>query len=123
MRGSSYKNPVRALVSLARKVQNGAGAVMVADGSRGPANFAQSGCVAIAKLTGRLIVPIAFGAERKKNLRSWDKTILPLPFSRVNMVFGEPIAVEKNSDASKLESKRLQLEGELKKITAMADAF
>lgn len=123
VRGSSYKNPVRALLSLARKVKSGASAVMIADGSRGPANTAQSGCVAIAKLTGRLIVPIAFGAERKKNLGSWDKTILPLPFSRINMVFGNPIAVEENADGSQLELKRLHLEEELKKITAIADTF
>ncbi len=123
VRGSSYKNPVRALVSLARKVKSGASAVMIADGSRGPANSAQSGSVAIAKLTGKLIVPIAFGAERKKNLRSWDKTILPLPFSRINMVFGDPIAVEKNADGRQVELKRLHLEKELNKITAIADRF
>lgn len=123
VRGSSYKSPVRALISLARKVKSGASAAMIADGSRGPANVAQPGSVAIAKLTGRLIVPIAFGAERKKNLHSWDKTILPMPFSRINMVFGKPIAVKKNTDGRQLELKRLYLEEELKKITAIADTF
>ncbi|GMT42592.1 MAG: lipoprotein [bacterium] len=123
VRGSSYKQPARALISLARKVKGGASAVMIADGSRGPANAAQPGSAALAKLTGRSIVPLAFGAEKNKRLNSWDKTVLPMPFSRVNMVFGKPIKVDKDSDDKQLELKRLELELELNKITGLADTF
>ena len=143
IRGSSFKSPTRALLVLAKVFKKGTSAVgtsavdtsaagtstvgacvaMVADGSRGPANIAQIGSVALAKLTGKLVVPVAFGAERKKNLGSWDKTLLPMPFSKVNMVFGKPISVDKKCSDEQLESGRAELEKELKRITDLADRF
>ena len=135
VRGSSFKSPTRALLILAREFKKdtsvagtgtgayGTGAAMIADGSRGPANAAQIGSVALAKLTGKPVVPIAFGAKRKKNLGSWDATLLPLPFTRINMVFGRLIYVDKKSAGKELESKRAELEKELKRITELADRF
>ena len=123
VRGSSFKSPTRALLALAREMKKGASAAMVADGSRGPANTAQIGSVALAKLSGKPIVPAAFGAEKKKNLSGWDRTLLPRPFSRVTVVFGRPIAVEKHCDKKELEKKRIELEMELKRITNIADKF
>ena len=125
IRGSSYKSPVRALLMLAKVLtkESGACVAMVADGSRGPVNVAQIGSVALAKLTGKLVVPVAFGAERKKNLGSWDATLLPMPFSKVNMVFGKPISVDKKCGDKELEASRKELEKELKRITELADRF
>jgi hypothetical protein len=123
VRGSSFKSPTRALLALARDVRKGASVAMVADGSRGPANVAQIGSIALAKLTGKPVVAIAFGAEKKINLNSWDRTLLPLPFSRVNMVFGKPIVVEKRCNDEELESKRTELEKELNRVANIADSF
>jgi len=123
IRGSSFKSPTRALLVLTRELNKGASAVMIADGSRGPANTAQIGSLALAKLTGKPVVPIAFGAEKKKNLGGWDATLLPRPFTRINMVFGKPIFVDKKSGEQELESGRAELEKELKRITELADRF
>ncbi len=123
IRGSSFKHGKRALITLARKVREGAGAAMIADGSRGPALKAQNGSIYLAKLTGKKIVPMAFGAKGAKNFNSWDKTLIPLPFSKVNMVFGKPITVENDADEEGIEKKRKELEYELNRITDIADAF
>lgn len=128
VRGSTFKSPTRTLLVLAKVLNKGtsaagAGVAMIADGSRGPANIAQIGSVALAKLTGKLVVPVAFGAERNKNLGSWDKTIIPMPFTRINMVFGKPISVDRKSSEQELESRRAELEKELNRITKLADRF
>ena len=123
VRGSSFKSPTRALLMLSKELNKGEGVVMVADGSRGPANIAQIGSVALAKLTGKAVAPIAFGAERKKRLGNWDATLLPMPFTRVNMVFGRLIFVDRKSGEQELESARAELEKELKRITELADRF
>ena len=123
VRGSSFQSPTRALLALAKRVRKGASAAMIADGSRGPANVAQQGSAALAKLTGRPVVPIAFGAEKMKRLNSWDKTIIPLPFTRINMVYGNPVYVDRRAGEKELEEKRAELEKELNRITAIADSF
>lgn len=123
VRGSTFKSPVRALLALTRELKKGASAAMIADGSRGPANTAQIGSVALAKLSGKPVLPVAFGAQKKQNLNSWDRTLLPMPFSKVTIVFGRPITVEKRCDAKELEKKRMELEMELKRVTDIADRF
>ena len=123
VRGSSFKHGARALIALARKLRRGATAAMIADGSRGPALVAQPGAVYLAKLTGLKIVPLAWGAEWKNNFNSWDKTIFPFPFSRVNVVYGNPVEVPKDITKEGIEEKRKELEAELLRVTAKADGF
>ena len=77
--------------------------------------------IALAKLTGTPVLPVAFGAESKSALNSWDKTLLPRPFTRIAIVFGKPIEVERRAGADRLEEKRLELEKELNRITDLAD--
>lgn len=123
VRGSSFQHGARALIALARKLRGGATAAMIADGSRGPALIAQSGPIYLAKLTGLKIVPLAWGAEWKSHFNSWDKTIFPLPFSRVNVVYGDPIEVPKDITKDEMEDKRKELEAALLRVTAEADGF
>lgn len=123
VRGSSFRHGARALITLARKLRAGAAAAMIADGSRGPALVAQPGAIYLAKLTGLKIVPVAWGAEWKRNFNSWDKTLFPLPFSRVNVVYGDPIEIPKNITKEGIEDKRKELEAALMRVTAEADGF
>ncbi len=123
VRGSSFQHGARALISLAKKLRMGAAAAMIADGSRGPALIAQPGAVYLAKLTGLKIVPLAWGAKWKRNINSWDKTIFPIPFSRINVVYGDPIEVPKDVTKEGIEQKRVELEAALARVTAEADIF
>jgi lysophospholipid acyltransferase (LPLAT)-like uncharacterized protein len=99
----------------------GANALIVPDGPRGPRHVAQSGAVLLAKVTGVPMVPLAFGATPCRVLRSWDAFVVPYPFARAAVAFGEPIAVPRDADRAVIEAKRSELETALREITAAAD--
>ena len=64
------------------------------DGPRGPAQEVQDGVLAMAQKSGVRIVPTSSSAKWRLFAGSWDRFLIPLPFSRSVMVFGEPIAVD-----------------------------
>ena len=90
---------------------------IVADGSRGPRHKAQSGSLQLAARTGAPIIPISFDAHPKIELNSWDRFVLPLPFSRCTLDFGAPIFVQREEKKFALEKKQLELEETLNRLT------
>jgi hypothetical protein len=122
VRGSSSRGGNRALLTLARLVrEEDAEILVVPDGPRGPRHVAQPGAVLLAKLTGAPVVPMGFGARPSTVLRSWDAFLVPHPFARAVVVFGNPITVPRDADRELLETKRRELEAALQEITAAAD--
>lgn len=110
VRGSTSRGGLGSLLELYRKLARDRVSVVTApDGPRGPAYRAQPGTVMLARLAGAPIVPLAFAAERAWRLKSWDRLILPKPFSRVAIAVGEPLAVAADlpDDALQAESERL----------------
>ena len=108
-RGSSSRGGARALRQLVRAAQHAPTAFTV-DGPRGPAGVVQPGAVWLARSTGHPIVPFHAEAARHWTMRSWDRTQIPKPFSRVVMAIGEPLAVAHDADPVALESARHTLE-------------
>jgi lysophospholipid acyltransferase (LPLAT)-like uncharacterized protein len=76
-----------------RLVGSGGHVALLADGPRGPAGVAKPGVVALARLSGRAIHPLALSATPSFRFRSWDRSLLPLPFARVICHFGAPFAL------------------------------
>lgn len=64
------------------------------DGSTGPPHEFKPGAIMLARLSGSPVVPFSFSCTRGIKLKTWDRLLLPLPFSRVEVVFGEPIQLE-----------------------------
>lgn len=64
------------------------------DGSTGPAHEFKPGAIMLARLSGSPVVPISFACKRGIRLRTWDRLLVPLPFTRVELVVGEPIELE-----------------------------
>jgi lysophospholipid acyltransferase (LPLAT)-like uncharacterized protein len=121
VRGSSSRGGARALLSLARVIRDqGDNVLVVPDGPRGPRHVAQNGAVMLAKVTGVPMVPLAVGAAPCRVLRSWDAFVVPRPFGRVAVVFGEPIAVPRAAAHDVIETKRRELESALRDLTAAA---
>jgi len=122
VRGSSNRHGVRALRQMARIMREGGypGGI-VADGSQGPAMRAQPGAVYLAREAGAPIVPLGFYASPAYRFNSWDRTILPLPFSRVWLAFGDPIWVEGDVRGNDLEIFRKRLENGLNDATKAAE--
>jgi lysophospholipid acyltransferase (LPLAT)-like uncharacterized protein len=122
-RGSSSRGGTRALLALVRRMRQGFHVAITPDGPRGPRYQVQPGLVVVAQKTGAPILPAAYNARWKAVFSSWDRFILPLPFSRVVVVYGEPIYVPSNASAATLQAKRLEVEASLQHITAMADHY
>jgi lysophospholipid acyltransferase (LPLAT)-like uncharacterized protein len=58
---------------------------------------------------------------KKKLFASWDRFLVPYPFSRGLFYWGEPIWVSRDATEAEMETRRLDLETELNRITAEAD--
>ena len=122
-RGSSSRGGARALLDLAREMRRGCHAAITPDGPRGPRYAVQPGIVTLAKRTGAVIVPVSYSARWKKVLRSWDSFVVPLPFSRVVVVYGEPIGVPARASSAVCQTRRQEVETSLRRITEMADHY
>ena len=108
-RGSSSHGGQRALIRLKRALAEGKAAGFTVDGPRGPAGCAQPGAVWLAGATGNPLLPFHLEADRYWMARSWDRTQIPKPFSRVALAVGPPIDVPQDADEQILETKRSEL--------------
>ncbi|HAK54214.1 MAG: lysophospholipid acyltransferase family protein [Vicinamibacterales bacterium] len=120
-RGSSSRGGQRALLQLKRALAEGKAAGFTLDGPRGPAERAQPGAVWLAGATGQPLLPFHLEAERSWMARSWDRTQIPKPFSRVALAVGAPIEVPPDADEATLEAKRLELEEALRRLVRTTD--
>ena len=92
------------------------------DGPRGPARKLKRGMVALAKNTGALFLPVACSGNRLITFpKAWDRTIIPKPFSRVTIAFGDPVAIPSDLSGKELESLCRELEDELNRLTDLVD--
>ncbi|MFQ5673527.1 MAG: lysophospholipid acyltransferase family protein [Nitrospinales bacterium] len=118
IRGSSYKKPVSAARALIRVLRRGQRIIVVADGSRGPRHKAQAGSLQLAAITGAPIIPLAWNARNKIEFNSWDRFVLPLPFTRVTLNVGDPIQVPPGADDNVVQEKQAELETALNRLTS-----
>lgn len=123
VRGSSSRSGLRALVRMAQDAQAGHDCAVTPDGPRGPRHVFQGGTLVIAQRAGVPIVPIAAAAEKCWRLRSWDRFMVPKPFSRAAVMLGAPVYVPKKLTEHEREALRLRLEAALKETTEQAEAF
>ena len=106
-RGSSSRGGSAALLGLIRHLEAGITVAVLVDGPRGPARQAKSGIVSLARLTGRPIQPVAFAARPALRLGSWDRSLLPLPFARIVVAYGEPIGVQSEAAHTEREEEAI----------------
>ena len=100
VRGSSSKGGSRALIGLMREIDAGRDGAITPDGPRGPARVFAPGAAVASQRTGAYIVPIRAAASRSWRLKSWDRFLIPKPFARVDVSYGEMTVVEADSPRS-----------------------
>jgi lysophospholipid acyltransferase (LPLAT)-like uncharacterized protein len=83
-----------ALADLFKALQQNRAVVMTPDGPRGPRYEAKPGISFLAEKTGAYIVPFSWRASSEKQLNTWDRFCLPLPFSTVTISFGKPFQIK-----------------------------
>jgi lysophospholipid acyltransferase (LPLAT)-like uncharacterized protein len=121
-RGSSSRGARKALLQMVRDVRQKPVAFTV-DGPRGPARVAQPGAVWLSRATGNPILPFHIEAAAYWTLRSWDRTQVPKPFTRVALSFAEPFVVPREADDDALELQRQRLEQALATCEATCRAM
>lgn len=113
VRGSTSRGGQKAVRGLAAKIAAGNNVAITPDGPRGPALKVSEGVIKLAQITGARIIPVSYDATRKRLLRSWDRFVVPMPFGRVHVAFGEPIEVPRRITAAERSEYREQLEQSL----------
>jgi len=93
IRGSSTRGGARALLVSVRELRAGTVVAFTPDGPRGPRREMKPGVVAAAQRAGVRILPIHAVADRAWRFRSWDQFMLPKPFARIRIAYGEPFAI------------------------------
>jgi lysophospholipid acyltransferase (LPLAT)-like uncharacterized protein len=120
-RGSSSKGGSSALREMVKIARRGGSLVLTADGPRGPRQEVKPGVLTAAQLTGLPILPATAAATRSWWFKSWDRFLVPKPWSTVYLRYAAPMYVDRSASEPDLESLRLQLQNTLNEMTAQAD--
>lgn len=110
VRGSSSRGGKPALTAMVSAMSRNPIAAHVVDGPRGPKGVVKAGAVRLAQLAGAAIFPLHISAEKAWVLNSWDRFLIPKPFSQVLIRWGRPIPVNRKMDALAFENLRQRLE-------------
>jgi hypothetical protein len=113
VRGSSSRRGAQALLELTSWAERGFDLAVTPDGPRGPRYVVQEGVIALAQITGLPIVPYSCQIDWKIRVQSWDRFEIPLPFSRCEMTFSEPIHVPRAATEVERAQWREQLQNVL----------
>ena len=117
LRGSSSRKGANALLGAIREIDSGRNVVFTPDGPRGPKYVIKNGPVVVASKTGGSVVPIVLNSSRCWQLKSWDNFQIPKPFSKLQMIVGDPIEVPRDADEETIEIFRKKAENALLAIT------
>ncbi|WP_300392088.1 lysophospholipid acyltransferase family protein [Henriciella sp.] len=93
------KGGVAAIAETSRRLRKGSVVCITPDGPRGPAENVQAGPVLLAQRSGAAIIPYALAVRPAWRLDTWDRFMIPLPFSKGAMVIGEPLFIAKSESA------------------------
>ena len=117
VRGSSSRGASRSLLALYRKLKKGESTALTPDGPTGPIYEIKPGIIFLQEKAGSMLVPMGVDARWKKNFDSWDRYLLPLPFSKTSLVFGKPFSFEAEL---KMEVKQKILKEKMEKVNLRA---
>lgn len=123
VRGSSKRKGDRALLGLVDGMRKGKTIALAVDGPRGPIYEVKQGITYLAGKLNKPIVPVSTGAKRFWILEKiWDKYLLPVPFTRGVVIYGDPIIV-RGTGEEELESSSKELAIALNELTDQADKY
>ena len=128
VRGSSYdrvkgrdKGGAKALVDAEAELAWGSVLVITPDGPRGPRMRVQPGTAQLAVRTRTPVYPMTFSVRRARQLKSWDRFLLPYPFNRGVQMMGPPLMPPTDASPEAVEDFRVKIETALTALTREAD--
>lgn len=120
VRGTASDDGAKALVRMIQAVREGYDFGITPDGPRGPLKELKPGVLALARKTGAWIVPVTIAYDRAFHLKTWDRMVIPLPFSLTVVRYGAPFRLPAKGDDTP-ETARLQ--AEMDALEAFAEAY
>ncbi len=121
VRGSSSRGALAGLRQLERELKDGALVAFTIDGPRGPLYVAKPGPVLLAKLTGVRIVCFYIAVEKSWTLNSWDRFVIPKPFSRAHVRVSAPMYVAADADEKAMERDHAEMQRRLDFVRVEAE--
>jgi lysophospholipid acyltransferase (LPLAT)-like uncharacterized protein len=121
VRGSSSRGGWQGLMGLLRHIKHGHPVGMAVDGPKGPIYEAKPGLLALSRLSQSPILPVSAGFRKALVFKSWDRFMLPRPFTKATVAFGEPMWVPEQATAADLADWSIQLTQRLRSLTALVD--
>lgn len=123
-RGSASRGAARALVGMVRAIQRGHDTAFTIDGPRGPRHVAKPGAVMLAKATGAPILCFHIRpAHAWVFTKSWDRTEIPRPFSRIATFIAPPISVPRDADDAEQARKLAEVQAALDDLVRQGDEW
>lgn len=110
VRGSSSRRGAAALIALKKAAKNGKDLIITPDGPRGPRYSMQPGVIKLAQTTGLPILPITLLVDECWRLKTWDRLIIPKPFTRMKLIFQEPLELPRKLGETQFEEARIKLQ-------------
>lgn len=121
VRGSSTRGGTTALVAILKALEKNPAVVHIVDGPTGPKGIVKPGLISMAQLSGAVILPLIVSAKKAWIIGSWDKFLVPKPFSEVTIEWGQPFVVPRDIDPARFEELRKEIEQSLSEGHAEAD--
>lgn len=121
VRGSSTRGGAVALRRLKALASKGYNFAHIVDGPKGPFGKVKPGLLFIARMVGKPIVPVITSAEKKWVFNSWDRFMVPKPFSRILVRFGDPIDIPSKLGPGAFEDTQMLIEQRLEELYADTD--
>lgn len=121
VKGSSSRNAVRALLGLRRALADGWTVAFTLDGPRGPRRKVKPGPVALARSSGLPLTMFHAAVDKAWVLHTWDRLMIPMPFSRVLVRFGKLIPVPADATDEEVERYTAELQAALDRVCEFAE--
>ena len=121
IRGSSSRGGKEALAKIKDLARSDYKIGQIVDGPRGPFGVIKPGLLRIAQAGQLPVVPTITSAQSKWVFNSWDRFMVPKPFSKIIIRFGDPIQVPEDLTPDAFEAKRCEIEERLKMLYKETD--
>jgi lysophospholipid acyltransferase (LPLAT)-like uncharacterized protein len=122
VRGSSTRGGSRALLEMNRILSDGGAVAFTIDGPRGPRYVAKKGPVLLARTSGVAITVFYLAVERAWVLNTWDRLMIPKPFSRILARGARKLYVPPDADEAEMDQYHAEMQAVLERVTEFAEA-
>ena len=122
VRGSTTRGGQRALREMDRMLSERGAVAFTIDGPRGPRFVAKKGPVLLARTSGTPITAFYVAVQSAWTLNTWDKLVIPRPFSRMYVRVARKIFVPPDADDAAMDRHQAEMQAALDRVTAFAEA-